>query len=80
MLRHSKLMFEIFKPNLSTMPMQRAVLLNFYIFLYVKFLLGVCSFPATNPGREDTLECSLESKSFASWSLNTGRTFQAEQD
>lgn len=37
---------------------------------FVKFVLCVCPFPATNPGREDSLDCSPDSKSYASWSLN----------
>lgn len=38
MLRHSKLMLEIFEPNLSTMPMHRAALLDFCIFFNINLL------------------------------------------
>lgn len=75
MLRHSKLMFENFEPNLSMMTIKRAALLNLYIFLYINllsfFLVSVPSLlPTLAERRGNSLECSLESKGFASWSLS----------
>lgn len=45
-------MFEMFEPNFSMMPMQRAALLNFYIFLYVNLL---CFFLVSVPSLLPTL-------------------------
>lgn len=66
-------MFEVFKPNLSMMPIQRTALLNFYIFLYANLLsFFLVSLPSLLPTLAEriALNVPLSPKDFASWSLN----------
>lgn len=78
MLRKSKLMVWHLPAHLEhDVYAERLLCLIFTYFCmlisvccFVEFVLCVCPFPATNPGREDSLEYSPDSKSYARWSLN----------